>query len=159
MVLPRRLQIEFSRAVQHATEDTGTEISPAEMWRVFSQQYLPGHAPIELVSHETTSTAGDRSVVVAHLRVRGDDVTVTGEGNGPIAAFVHALRDGLGIELDVVDYVEHAVSAGADAEAVAYVETTDRNGATGWGVGIHASILTASLQAVVSALNGRERKG
>ncbi|HMC68142.1 MAG TPA: alpha-isopropylmalate synthase regulatory domain-containing protein, partial [Mycobacteriales bacterium] len=110
--------------------------------------------PIELVTHET-STAGDRASVVAHVRVRGEDVTVTGEGNGPIAAFVHALRDGLGIELDVVDYSEHAVSAGADAEAVAYVETTDQNGDTRWGVGIHASILTASLQAVVSALNGR----
>src|SRR5205807_3620882 len=108
MVLPRRLQIEFSRAVQHATEDTGTEISPAEMWRVFSREYLPEHAPIELVTHET-STAGDRASVVAHLRVRGDDMTVTGEGNGPIAAFVHALRDGLEIELDVVDYSEHAV--------------------------------------------------
>jgi 2-isopropylmalate synthase len=158
MVLPRRLQIEFSRAVQHATEDTGTEVSPAEMWRVFSQEYLPEHAPIELVSHET-ATAGDRATVVAHVRVRGDEVTVTGKGNGPIAAFVHALRDGLGIELDVVDYIEHAVSAGADAEAVAYVETTDRNGATRWGVGKDASILTASLQAVVSALNGREQKG
>jgi 2-isopropylmalate synthase len=93
------------------------------------------------------------------VRARGDDVTVSGEGNGPIAAFVHALRHGLGIELDVVDYVEHAVSAGADAEAVAYVETTDPNGRTRWGVGIHASILTASLHAVVSAVNGRERKG
>jgi 2-isopropylmalate synthase len=158
IVLPRRLQIEFSRAVQHATEDAGSELSPAEMWQVFSQEYQPERAPIELVSHET-STAGDRSTVVAHLRVRSDDVTVTGEGNGPIAAFVHALRDGLGIDLDVVDYVEHAVSAGAEAEAVAYVETTDRNGHTRWGAGIHSSILTASLHAVVSALNGRERKG
>jgi 2-isopropylmalate synthase len=158
MVLPRRLQIEFSRSVQQAAEDTGTEISPAEMWQVFSQEYLPGHAPIELVAHETV-TAGDRSTVVAHVRVRGDDLTIRGEGNGPIAAFVHALRDGLAIEFDVVDYVEHAVSAGADADAVAYVETTDRKGGTGWGVGIHPSILTASLQAVVSALNGRERKG
>jgi 2-isopropylmalate synthase len=157
MVLPRRLQIEFSRAVQRATEDTGTEISPADMWQVFRQEYLPERAPIELVAHET-STAGDRTTVVAHVRVRGDDVTVRGEGNGPIAAFVHALRQGLGIELDVVDYVEHAVSAGADAEAVAYVETTDQNGRTRWGAGIHASILTASLHAVVSALNGRERK-
>ncbi|MCU1447908.1 MAG: leuA, partial [Acidimicrobiales bacterium] len=90
-----------------------------------------------------------------HVRVRGDDVTVKGEGNGPIDAFVHALRDGLGIELGVVDYSEHAVSAGADAEAVAYVETTDQAGDTRWGVGMHASILTASLRAVVSALNGR----
>jgi 2-isopropylmalate synthase len=154
MVLPRRLQIEFSRAVQHATEDTGTEISPAEMWRVFSQEYLPEHAPIELVAHET-ATVGDRATVVAQMRVRDGDVTVKGEGNGPIAAFVHALRDGFGIEFDVVDYVEHAVSAGADAEAVAYVETTDQNGRTRWGVGRHASILTASLRAVVSALNGR----
>jgi 2-isopropylmalate synthase len=154
MVLPRRLQIEFSRAVQHATEDTGTEISPAEMWRMFSREYLPEHAPIELIAHET-STAGDRATVVAHLRFQGDDVTVTGEGNGPIAAFVHALRRELGIELDVVDYSEHAAGAGADAEAVAYVETIDHNGDTGWGVGRHASILTASLRAVVSALNGR----
>lgn len=158
MVLPRRLQIEFSRAVQHATEDTGTEISPGEMWQVFSQEYLPECAPIELVAHET-SAAEDRATVVAHVRVGGDDMTVTGEGNGPIAAFVHALRDGLGIEFDVVDYVEHAVGAGADAAAVAYVETTDHNGHTRWGVGRDASILTASLQAVVSALNGRERNG
>jgi 2-isopropylmalate synthase len=156
MVLPRRLQIEFSRAVQHATEDTGTEISPAEMWQVFSREYLPEYAPIELVAHET-ATAGDRATVVAHLRVRDDDVTVTGEGNGPIAAFVNALRDGLAIAFDVVDYVEHAVGAGADAAAVAYVETTDRKGHTRWGVGRDASILTAGLQAVVSALNGRER--
>src|SRR5438105_10418604 len=76
MVLPRRLQIEFSGAVQHATEDTGTEISPAEMWRVFSQEYLPAHPPIELVAHETAA-AGDRATVVAHVRVRGDDVTLT----------------------------------------------------------------------------------
>ncbi|MEN3315213.1 MAG: 2-isopropylmalate synthase [Acidimicrobiaceae bacterium] len=155
MVLPRRLQIEFSRAVQRATEHTGTEISPAELWEVFSQEYLPEHALIQLVTHET-ATAGDGATVVAHVRVGGDDVTVTGEGNGPIAAFVQALRDGFGIELDVVDYVEHAVSAGADAEAVAYVETSDQNGGARWGVGIHPSILTASLRAVVSALNGRE---
>jgi 2-isopropylmalate synthase len=79
--------------------------------------------------------------------------------NGPIAAFVHALCDGLGIELDVVDYSEHAVGAGPDAEAVAYVETADLNGRTRWGVGKDPSILTASVQAVVSALNGRERIG
>jgi 2-isopropylmalate synthase len=113
---------------------------------------VPG--PVELIAHETT-TAGDRATVVAHVLVRGDDVTVTGEGNGPIAAFVHALRDGFGIELDVVDYSEHAVSAGSEAEAVAYVERSNQDGETRWGVGIHASILTASLQAVVSALNGR----
>ncbi|HUY31024.1 MAG TPA: 2-isopropylmalate synthase [Acidimicrobiales bacterium] len=154
MVLPRRLQIEFSQAIQHVTEDTGTEISPSEMWAVFSAQYLEPRA-VRLVSHES-ATSGDRDKVTAELAVDGTPVTITGEGNGPIAAFVAGVRDGLGIELDVVDYSEHAVTAGAGARAVAYVETTDGSGRTRWGVGIDPSILTASLKAVVSAVNGRD---
>jgi 2-isopropylmalate synthase len=153
MVLPRRLQIEFSRAVQHVAEDTGTEISAAEMWEVFTREYLPKNAPIELLSHQV-STADDRTTVIAHVQVRGNEVMVEGDGNGPVAAFVQGLRKAFGIELDVVDYSEHAVSAGADAQAVAYVETIGGDG-TRWGVGMHASIVTASLRAVVSALNGR----
>ncbi len=153
MVLPRRLQIEFSQAIQHVAEDTGTEISPAEMWEVFSAQYL-GEGSVRLVAHESAASA-DRDKVTAELLVDGAVVTITGEGNGPVAAFVSGLRDGLGIELDVVDYSEHAVTAGASAQAVAYVETTDGRGRTRWGVGIDPSILTASLKAVVSAVNGR----
>ena len=87
--------------------------------------------------------------------VGGEHHTVTGTGNGPIDAFVHALREGLGVQLDVVDYSEHTMSRGSDASAVAYVETIDPAGVTRWGVGIHPSILTASLRAVVSAVNGR----
>ena len=156
MVLPRRLQIEFSQAIQHVTEDTGTEISPKEMWEVFSTQYLDDTDGIRLVSHES-ATSGDSDKITAQLSIDGRLVTVSGEASGPVAAFVVALRDGLGLALDVVDYSEHAVSAGAAALAVAYVETTDDHGATRWGVGIDKSILTASLRAVVSAVNGRER--
>lgn len=156
LVLPRRLQIEFSQAIQHVTEDTGTEITPAEMWKVFSAEYLQGVGDWELMSHEMAHSGG-ADKITAQLLVDGRVVTVTGEGNGPIAAFVAGVRDGLGVDIDVVDYSEHAVTAGAGANAVAYVETKGADGITRWGVGIDESILTASLRAVVSALNGRRR--
>ena len=156
MVLPRRLQIEFSQAIQHVTEDTGTEISPAEMWAVFSEQYLGSEEEIVFLAHEV-ERVGDADKITAQLAVAGRPVTVSGEANGPIAAFVAGLRDGLGADFDVVDYSEHAVSSGASASAVAYVETRSADGRTRWGVGIDASILTAGLRAVVSALNGRRR--
>ncbi len=152
-VLPRRLQIEFSQAIQHVTEDTGTEISPEEMWEVFEREYLAGDRSVVLVGHETAS-AGDEDKVTAQLLVDGRHVTITGEGNGPISAFVAGLRDGLGIEIDVLDYSEHAVSSGASSKAVAYVETSDPSSdRPRWGVGMDASILRASLEAVVSAVN------
>ena len=154
-ILPRRLQIEFSRHVQGITEDTGTEISPAAMWGAFQAEYLPEKPTIELVSHETATTkseSGDRSKISAQLMVDGDHRTITGEGNGPIAAFVHAIRNDLGVVVDVVDYHEHSASAGADATAVCYVETTGPDGVL-WGVGEDPSILTASYKAVLSAVS------
>ena len=154
MVLPRRLQIEFSKAVQAVTEDTGTEISPIAMWSIFEEEYLPSTPHVELVSHET-HTVGDEANVTAQLLINGVHRTVSGQGNGPIDAFVHALFLETGIELDVVDYSEHTMSRGSDASAVAYVETVWPNGSTRWGVGLHQSILTASLRAVVSAVNAR----
>jgi 2-isopropylmalate synthase len=151
--LPRRLQIEFSRAIQTIAEDTGTEIAPADMWDTFRRTYLDQEAAsVELLSHETT-TSEDGSRVVAQLLVDGEHRTVSGEGTGPLSAFVAALQADLGIDLEVVDYSEHAVSAGTDATAVAYVETQVDNGAVRWGVGTHESILSASLHAVVSAAN------
>ncbi len=154
MVLPRRLQIEFSKAVQAVTEDTGTEISPIAMWSIFEEEYLPSAPHVELVSHET-HTSGDEAKVTAQLLINGEHRTVSGQGNGPIDAFVHALFLETGIELDVVDYSEHTMSRGSDANAVAYVETVWPDGSTRWGVGLHQSILTASLRAVVSAVNAR----
>jgi 2-isopropylmalate synthase len=156
--LPRRLQIEFSKAIQHVAEDTGTEITPAQMWEAFEAAYLTqesateGGRGIVFRSAEAT-TNSERSRVTAQLVVDGEPRTVVGEGGGPISAFMHALRDDLGIELEVVDYSEHAVSAGSDATAAAYVEAKAPDGVVRWGVGLDESILTASLKAVVSAVN------
>ncbi len=152
MVLPRRLQIEFSKTIQTITEDTGTEISPSHMWKAFETAYFPADAPVQLLSHEAVTDESGAKVTV-QLRVDGEHHTVTGEGNGPIAAFVHGLKQALGIEIDVHDYAEHAVSAGTDAQAAAYVEAQAPDGTIRWGVGTDESILAASLKAVISAVN------
>jgi 2-isopropylmalate synthase len=156
--LPRRLQIEFSKTIQTITEDSGTEISPADMWKAFQTAYLPERAAYELRGHELVSDTGSENTrITAHLVVRGTLQTVTGTGNGPIAAFVDALRSGLGASIDVVDYAEHAVGQGADATAAAYVETIGGDGTLRWGVGVHPNIITASLRAVLSALARHSR--
>ncbi len=152
IILPRRLQIEFSKTIQTIAEDTGTEISPSDMWKAFETTYFPADAPVQFLSHEAiTDTSG--ATVTVRLLVDGTPHTVTGEGNGPIAAFVHGLKRDLGFEIDVHDYAEHAVSAGTDAQAAAYVEAQAPDGAIRWGVGIDESILAASLKAVISAVN------
>ena len=144
--LPRRLQIEFSKTIQAITEDSGTEISPSAMWDAFRAEYLPEHPVYELGSHELISLDGTEGTrILAQLVANGATRAVTGTGNGPIAAFVDALRNGLGAEIDVVDYAEHALGQGADATAVAYVETVDGDGTLRWGVGVHPNIITASL--------------
>ena len=156
--LPRRLQIEFSKTIQAITEDSGTEISPAAMWDAFRTVYLPAAPAWELRGHDLVSgDGGDGTRITAQLVVDGAPRTVTGSGNGPIAAFVDALRSGLGVEMDVVDYAEHALGQGADATAVAYVETIARDGSLWWGVGTHPNIITASLRAVLSALARQPR--
>jgi 2-isopropylmalate synthase len=152
--LPRRLQIEFSKTIQTITEDTGTEISPDELWKAFSSVYMPEDAGLQLLRHELAQEA-DVARITAHLLVDGSPVEVTGSGNGPIAAFIDALERSLGLAFDVVDYTEHAMSAGHEASAAAYVELTDGAKSVRWGVGIDASILSASLKAVVSAINNQ----
>jgi 2-isopropylmalate synthase len=156
--LPRRLQIEFSRTIQTISEDTGTEISPVRMWETFENEYFhfPLDGSVELISHETT-TGSSGANVTAQLTVNGEHRTVVGQGNGPIDAFIAALQADLGVDLDVTDYSEHAVGTGSDAAAIAYVETQAGDGTILWGVGRHESILTASLRAIVSAVNRRRR--
>ena len=150
--LPRRLQIEFSKTIQGITEDTGTEISPLAMWEEFIEEYLPEHPPVQLLSHESV-TGSDGSRVTAQLLVDGEHRTVSGRGNGPIDAFVAALQADLGVDLEIVDYSEHAVGSGSDATAAAYVETQSGEAGVKWGVGTHENIETASLRAIVSAVN------
>ncbi|MCD9622273.1 2-isopropylmalate synthase [Rhabdothermincola salaria] len=151
--LPRRLQIEFSKTIQAITEDTGTEVTAAAMWAAFSDTYFPDEPTVELRGHETTTGSDGATTVTAHLLRDGVPSTVQGTGNGPIAAFVHALRDDLGVGLDVVDYSEHALGVGSDAVAVSYVETSSPDGTLRWGVGTDPSIIGASFRAVLSALH------
>ncbi len=156
--LPRRLQIEFTRKVQKTTEDTGHEIMANEIWQLFEDSYLDPEAALQFVGHRTTSTSSetDTATISADLSVDGEARTVSGDGNGPIDAFVHGLKAELGIDIEVTDYHEHAVSTGSDATAAAYVEILTGDGVTCWGVGRHPSIVTASLRAVVSAINNAQ---
>ena len=153
--LPRRLQVEFSKTVQRVTEASGTEIRPAELWEVFSETYLDDQG-IRLLSSEIT-TGDQRTTVTAQLLVAGEHRTVKSEGNGPIDAMVAGLRAELGVEFEVKDYSEHALTSGSGASAVAYVEAEGPDGTTWWGVGMDSSILDASLSAVVSAANRQLR--
>lgn len=150
--LPRRLQIEFSKTIQHITEDSGTEISPVVMWDAFQSEYLTAEPRLRLDSHELRSdSSSGRTEITAQLVVDGERVTVTGEGNGPIDAFVKAIRVGVGATLDVIDYAEHAMGQGSDSTAVAYVETSSPGHGVLWGVGTDPSTITASLRAVLNA--------
>jgi 2-isopropylmalate synthase len=156
--LPRRLQIEFSKNIQHITEDLGTEIGPHSMWDAFEREYLPPAPRFVLESHEmrSQSTNGGRTSITAQLVIDGDHRTITGDGNGPIDAFVNAMREGLGAKIDVVDYSEHAIGKGSEAKAVAYVETVSGAGDVLWGVGTDENTVTAALRAVLSAHERQE---
>jgi 2-isopropylmalate synthase len=148
--LPRRLQIEFSRVIQEHTDAEGGEISPTQIWDIFQAEYLNKTAPLVLGSTQTQSVAGQDDKLTVTLTMDGVERTLSGEGNGPIAAFVDALP--LAYDVKVLDYAEHALSSGGDAVAAAYVECLV-GGVNYWGVGIDANIVTASLKAVVSAIN------
>ncbi len=164
--LPRRMQIEFSRTIQHITEDTGTEISPAVMWEAFQAEYLPASPRYTLVGHELHTRGGEgtegKTTITAQVVVDGEHHTVVGSGSGPISAFVRGLREEFAVTLDVVDYAEHAVTVGAgsrsaEATAAAYVETVGDSDEPRWGIGIDPDITTAGLKAVLGALERQQR--
>lgn len=156
--LPRRLQIEFSQAVQKITDGEGGEVSPKEIWDVFSEEYLAPVSPLERMRQKVTAAEEDGGTdsITAVVKVNGAEQEISGTGNGPLAAFVDALGT-VGFDVRVLDYSEHAMSAGDDAQAAAYVECAvtlaDGTSKVVWGVGIATSITTASLRAVVSAVN------
>jgi 2-isopropylmalate synthase len=150
MDLPRRLQIEFSRCIKVITEGSGTEISAEEMWDAFAAEYLPEKQRVSLAGYETSSTA-DGVCLKAELVSDGVTKAVEGQGNGPISALVHALRQDLDIEVEVLDYAEHALGGGEEATAVAYVEVRSHDEVR-WGVGMDPNITTASMRAILSAL-------
>ncbi|WP_454163932.1 2-isopropylmalate synthase [Gordonia iterans] len=157
MNLPRRLQIEFSREIQKITDGEGGEVNPKEMWDVFAQEYLEPITPLERMHQKVDAAEYDdgEDSITAVVKVDGVEREISGSGNGPLAAFVDALGT-VGFDVRVLDYSEHALTAGGDANAACYVETAI-NGETVWGVGIASSITTASLRAVVSAVNRAHR--
>ncbi len=147
--VPRRMQIEFSRIVQEEADALGGEISPARIWDLYEASYLDRTAPLDLIHYSVTSAETDR--ITAEVAYAGRTHTIQGEGNGPIAALVHALAS-IDIDARVLDYHEHATSAGEEAQAASYLEVAVE-GRVLWGCGIHPSITTASLRALVSAVN------
>ena len=159
LVLPRRLQIEFSQAVQRITDGEGGEVSPKEMWDAFADEYLNPILPLERMRQKVIGAEvdGGTDVIEATVKIDGVETEISGKGNGPLAAFVDALS-AVGFDVSVLDYSEHAMSAGEEAAAAAYVEASV-GGHTVWGVGIATSITTASLRAVVSAVNRAARLG
>ncbi|WP_248581144.1 2-isopropylmalate synthase [Nocardioides sp. InS609-2] len=151
--LPRRAQIEFSRVVQSRTDADGGEVTPEEIWQVFSDEYLTRTTPLSLDSVHTSSAAGEKDQLTVGVHVDGVLTTLSGTGNGPIAAFVSALNElPQDYDVRVLDYHEHALSSGGDAIAAAYVECAVGDQVL-WGVGLDANIVTASLKAVISAIN------
>ena len=149
--LPRRLQIEFSRVIQAMSEGDAGEVSGDRIWEAFRTEYLEREEPYSLVTFTSQTSSDGHDQQVVDLVVRGQERSFKGEGNGPVAAFVDGMRQA-GSDIRVLDYSEHALSAGGDAYAAAYVEC-DVAGETVWGVGIHHNIVTASLRAVVCAAN------
>jgi 2-isopropylmalate synthase len=148
--LPRGLQVDFAQKVQAVTDLHGSELTADELLALFHDHYLGHGAPYELVSY--THSSGDDDRVVAELTVEGRPRTIEGEGNGPIAAFVDAFARGFDVEIKLREYHEHALSAAADATAAAYIEA-EIDDEPVWGVGLHPSIVSASLRAVTNAVN------
>ncbi|NVI91675.1 2-isopropylmalate synthase [Actinomadura sp. BRA 177] len=149
--LPRRLQIEFSRVVQEHTDSEGGEVTPERMWEIFQAEFLGNGPRAGLLAHRATSRVDEKDALACDVRIDGEIREIEGVGNGPVSAFEDALAT-VGINVRVLDYAEHAMSAGGDARAAAYVEC-DVNGATVWGAGIDGNIVTASLKAILSAVN------
>jgi 2-isopropylmalate synthase len=152
--LPRRLQIEFSRVIQAHTDTEGGEVTAAQMWQIFSAEYLT-EGPLGLLGHQSSSVVESKHALVAEISADGEAQQVEGIGNGPISAFCDALAT-IGIEVRVLDYAEHALTQGTDAQAAAYVEC-EIGGQVYWGVGVDTNTASASMRAVLSAVNRSRR--
>src|SRR5690554_1362361 len=153
LVLPRRLQIEFSRAIQRVTDETGAEVTAAKVFDLFNEEYLQRNQPWQLVRHRITGDpkagSGKQFAIEVELEHNGEVRQLEGQGDGAISAFVNALGAGVRI----MDYHEHAIGTGTDTRAASYVELRVGDSPTGFGVGIHEDIVTASFMAILSAVN------
>jgi 2-isopropylmalate synthase len=157
LTMPRRLQIEFSQVVQAVTDATGKELSSEQIWSLFEQEFLGENGTYVYSGHQLASSREQQNVerLTLKLKCDGQGALLHGEGNGPIDAIVNAL----GLRFDVLSYEEHSMGSGSDARAVAFVEITTPARATLFGVGLHENIVTASLMAVLSAVNRALQRG
>jgi len=153
--LPRDLQVEFSRVVQDVTDASGAEITSSEIWSLFEREYLEISSPLEFVEYLSMpdSESPDGRRLTATVLLHGEEKTVEGRGNGPIAAFVNALANELDISVRVLGYHEHATTHGADATAVAYLHMEVNDGESLFGVATHPNITVASLRALTCGIN------
>ncbi|MBI3562039.1 MAG: 2-isopropylmalate synthase [Gammaproteobacteria bacterium] len=151
--LPRRLQIEFSRAIKRVTDLSGKEIAPQAIYALFSEQYLEPESPYRYRGHnlsERNETRATNDVTIhVEIELNGKHHTVVGVGNGPIDAFIH----GLGVKINVLDYHEHSIGSGAAAKAACYIEMQVNGAATLHGAGVDQNIVAAALKAVLSGIN------
>ncbi len=151
--LPKRLQADFSRHVQAYADETSRELNAADIWQLFERTYMPqADDRVTLRDYEESGTAGQR-VFIGRVAIDGEERSISGRGNGLISGVIAAIAESTGPTLDVVDYNEHAIGHGADAQAAAYVECRTAAGKTVFGVGMDTDIATASVRAVLSAAN------
>ena len=153
--MPRRLQIEFSQIIQKITDETGKEITASEIWETFQNTYLNDGEGFNFIEHKIESSSKNKlqeDLIKVKLLKDKEEHSIDGVGNGPIDAFINALKKDLDLSVKVSDYHQHAVSTGSDAKAVAYIEIQSE-GKSSWGVGMHANTVIASLLSVISGLN------
>jgi 2-isopropylmalate synthase len=151
--LPKRLQADFSRHVQAYADETSRELNAADLWALFERTYMPqADDRVELRDYEESGASGQR-VFIGRVAIDGEERSISGRGNGLISGVIAAIAESTGPTLDVVDYNEHAIGHGADAQAAAYVECRTAEGRTVFGVGMDTDIATASVRAVLSAAN------
>jgi len=159
LVLPRRLQIEFSRAIKDYTDETGKEVTPDMVYKIFTDEYIETKGPWKLITHTLTSKPksdddSQRVSIDIVVEINGKEEQRTGYGKGALAAFI----DAIGVPLRVLDYTEHAIGAGTNTQAATYIEARIDEQPSGYGVGIHNDILTSSFKAILCAINRYELK-
>lgn len=153
--LPRRLQIEFSKVIQGISDDTGKEIDSDQIWQAFNDEFLQAKTPLEFVEHHTEAESGEgeHRQIEAKINYNGKPLTLQGNGNGPIDAFVNSVNKQFKLDFRVVDYHQHATGVGSSAQSACYVEIQVGKAETRYGAGLHSNIVCASLIAVCSAVN------
>ncbi len=153
--LPRRLQIEFSKIVQSISEQTGAEVNSDSIYTAFKDSFLDANSPLAFIRHSSVEVEGDENMrlLTANVNFNNNEMEIQGQGNGPIDAFVSALKNAYGVDIRIVDYHQHATGSGADAQSACYFEIQLGKGETRFGAALHSNIVVASLMALCSAFN------